>query len=51
MEKEAQLKLEKFGITTNKNMMPGDVFKPSETSGLRIGFAALTTRGCYKRNG
>ena len=46
--KEAQIKLEKVGITTNKNMMPGDIFKPNETSGLRIGFAALTSRGCTK---
>ena len=43
---EAQLKLEEIGITTNKNMIPGDKLKPNETSGLRIGFAALTTRGC-----
>ena len=27
-------------------MIPGDKLKPNETSGLRIGFAALTTRGC-----
>lgn len=43
---EAQKKLESIGITTNKNMLPGDTLKPSETSGLRIGFAAATTRGC-----
>lgn len=43
---EAQKKLEGIGITTNKNMLPGDTLKPSETSGLRIGFAAATTRGC-----
>lgn len=45
---EAQKKLESIGITTNKNMLPGDTLKPSETSGLRIGFAAATTRGCDK---
>lgn len=44
--KEAQELLELAGITTNKNMIPGDTLKPNETSGLRIGFAALTTRGC-----
>lgn len=44
--KEAQELLELAGITTNKNMIPGDTLKPTETSGLRIGFAALTTRGC-----
>ena len=46
--KIAQNSLEKIGITTNKNMMPKDIFKPNETSGLRIGFAALTSRGCTK---
>lgn len=44
--KEAQNKLEEIGITTNKNMVPGDTLSPKETSGLRIGFAAVTTRGC-----
>lgn len=43
---EAQKKLEECGITTNKNMLPNDKLKPNETSGLRIGFAAATTRGC-----
>ena len=46
--KEAQSKLEEVGITTNKNMIHGDTTKPSECSGLRIGFAAATTRGCTK---
>ena len=44
--KDAQNKLEEIGITTNKNMIPGDTLSPKETSGLRIGFAAVTTRGC-----
>ncbi len=43
---EAQTRLEEIGITTNKNMIHGDTLKPSQTSGLRIGFAAATTRGC-----
>ena len=42
----AQNKLEEINITTNKNMIPGDMLSPKETSGLRIGFAAVTTRGC-----
>ena len=42
----AQKKLESIGVTTNKNMIPGDKLSPKETSGLRIGFAAVTTRGC-----
>ena len=45
---DAQILLEKCNITTNKNMLPDDDEKPSVTSGLRIGFAALTTRGCDK---
>lgn len=46
--KEAQNKLEEIGITLNKNMIPNDTKKPNEASGLRIGFAAATTRGCSK---
>lgn len=42
----AQEKLEEIKITTNKNMLPNDTLSPKETSGLRIGFAAITTRGC-----
>lgn len=48
--KEAQERLERVGITTNKNMLPNDTEKPNKTSGLRIGLAALTTRGLRKRN-
>ena len=44
--KEAQIALEEIGITTNKNMIPNDTLLPGKTSGLRIGFAAVTTRGC-----
>ena len=46
--KEAQLALEEIGITANKNMIPNDTLPPSKTSGLRLGFAAVTTRGCTK---
>lgn len=45
---DAQKALEKINITTNKNMIPNDKLKPNKTSGLRIGFAAVTTRGCSK---
>jgi len=45
---EAQTRLEEIGITTNKNMLHADTLKPAFTSGLRIGFAAATTRGCIK---
>jgi glycine hydroxymethyltransferase len=43
---EAQIKLEEILVTANKNMIPGDTLSPKETSGLRIGFAAVSTRGC-----
>lgn len=36
-----------YGITLNKNMIPGDRRKPKDTSGVRIGTAAMTTKG-YK---
>ena len=47
--KQAQMRLESIGITTNKNMIHGDTLSPSLTSGLRIGFAASTSRGCSKK--
>ncbi|MFA5225540.1 MAG: serine hydroxymethyltransferase, partial [Bacilli bacterium] len=37
--------LEEINVTVNKNMLPGDQERPSVTSGIRIGLAALTTRG------
>jgi len=43
--KEAERALENAGITTNKNMVPGDQRSPFKTSGIRIGTPALTTRG------
>ncbi len=45
---EAQNRLEQIGITTNKNMIHGDTLSPKYTSGLRIGFAAASSRGCTK---
>lgn len=38
-------KLEEIGITVNKNSIPNDPRPPKETSGIRIGTAAETTRG------
>lgn len=43
--KEAQHRLEEVGITLNRNTVPLDPRSPQETSGLRLGTAALTTRG------
>lgn len=42
--------LQSIHITTNKNMLPNDTLTPKETSGLRIGFAAVTTRGCTEED-
>ncbi|MFN9846742.1 MAG: serine hydroxymethyltransferase [Alphaproteobacteria bacterium] len=41
----AEIALERAGITTNKNSIPGDPLPPMQTSGLRVGTPAGTTRG------
>ncbi len=43
--KAAEAALEAAGITTNKNTVPGEQRSPFVTSGVRIGTAALTSRG------
>ncbi|MBQ8748416.1 MAG: serine hydroxymethyltransferase [Oscillospiraceae bacterium] len=42
---ELQTRCDANHITLNKNAIPGDPEKPSVTSGVRIGTAAVTTRG------
>lgn len=47
--KIAEKELEAAGITCNKNAIPFDKLPPSQSSGIRIGSAAMTTRGfCIK---
>ena len=43
--KEAEEILDEIGITCNKNMIPYDITTPFITSGIRLGTAAMTTRG------
>ena len=42
---EMETVLDEVGITVNKNAIPDDPQKPSITSGIRVGTAAVTTRG------
>jgi glycine hydroxymethyltransferase len=43
--KELEDSLEAVGVTCNKNMVPNDPESPTVTSGVRLGTAAMTTRG------
>jgi glycine hydroxymethyltransferase len=43
--KQLEDSLEAVGITCNKNMVPNDPEPPTVTSGIRLGTAAMTTRG------
>lgn len=45
--RDAQEVLDRIGITLNKNCVPNETRSPQEASGIRIGTAAMTTRG-YK---
>lgn len=48
--KDADLALGKADITVNKNMVPFDDKSPFVTSGIRIGVAAITTRGLKEKD-
>jgi glycine hydroxymethyltransferase len=43
--KELEELLDRVGVTCNKNMIPNDPEPPTVTSGVRLGTAAMTTRG------
>ena len=43
--RDAETALDRVHITVNKNSIPFDQLKPSVTSGIRVGTAAMTTRG------
>jgi glycine hydroxymethyltransferase len=43
--KELEELLDQVGVTCNKNMIPNDPEPPTVTSGVRLGTAAMTTRG------
>lgn len=48
--KEAEALLDSVGITANKNTVPNETRSPFVTSGIRIGTAAITTRGFKKED-
>ena len=43
--KKAQIALESANITTNRNTIPGETRSPFQTSGIRLGTPAVTSRG------
>ncbi len=48
--KEATELLDAVGITVNKNSVPNDPERPTITSGIRIGTAAVTTKGLKEQD-
>lgn len=47
--RDAEHALDEVGITVNKNTIPGEKRSPFVTSGIRVGSAAVTTRGFTER--
>lgn len=43
--RDMEVRLDEVGITVNKNAIPNDPQKPHIASGIRVGTAAVTTRG------
>ena len=48
--KDAEIALGKADITVNKNMVPFDTESPFITSGIRVGTAAITSRGIMEND-
>jgi glycine hydroxymethyltransferase len=48
--KQAEKALVQAGITVNKNMVPFDSRSPFQTSGIRVGTPAVTTRGLKEQD-
>jgi glycine hydroxymethyltransferase len=48
--KEAEVALDKAGITVNKNSVPFETRSPFVTSGIRLGTPALSTRGMVAKD-
>lgn len=46
--RDIERELDKYGITVNKNCVPNEKRKPTEASGIRVGCAAMTTKGFTK---